>query len=84
MGIGKPALVAGITPPVSSTAVEPLTAGDIVILEISAATRAPPCDRHRLRFLPPYSPDLNPIEQVFAKLKASLRHKVERRGHRFG
>ena len=28
---------------------------------------------HRL-FLPPYSPDLNPIEQVFAKLKHWLRH----------
>jgi len=27
----------------------------------------------RLVFLPPYSPDLNPIEQVFAKLKAMLR-----------
>ena len=27
----------------------------------------------RLIFLPPYSPDLNPIEQVFAKLKAALR-----------
>ena len=27
----------------------------------------------RLLFLPKYSPDLNPIEQVFAKLKASLR-----------
>src|SRR5262249_39816707 len=26
-----------------------------------------------LRYLPPYSPDLNPIEQVFAKLKALLR-----------
>lgn len=26
-----------------------------------------------LRLLPPYSPDLNPIEQVFAKLKAFLR-----------
>jgi transposase len=26
-----------------------------------------------LRFLPPYSPDLNPIEQAFAKLKAFLR-----------
>ena len=31
-----------------------------------------------LRFLPPYSPDLNPIEQVFAKLKALLRHAAER------
>ena len=27
----------------------------------------------QLRFLPPYSPDLNPIEQAFAKLKALLR-----------
>jgi len=27
----------------------------------------------KLIFLPPYSPDLNPIEQVFAKLKALLR-----------
>ena len=26
-----------------------------------------------LLYLPPYSPDLNPIEQAFAKLKASLR-----------
>jgi transposase len=29
-------------------------------------------------FLPPYSPDLNPIEQVFAKLKALLRKAQER------
>ena len=27
----------------------------------------------RLLYLPPYSPDFNPIEQVFAKLKARLR-----------
>jgi transposase len=27
----------------------------------------------RLRFLPPYSPDFNPIELAFAKLKAFLR-----------
>jgi transposase len=27
----------------------------------------------RLLFLPPYSPDLNPIKQAFAKLKAALR-----------
>jgi transposase len=32
----------------------------------------------RLRFLPPYSPDLNPIEQVFAKLKTLLRKAQER------
>jgi transposase len=32
----------------------------------------------RLFFLPPYSPDLNPIEQVFAKLKTLLRKAAER------
>ena len=31
-----------------------------------------------LRFLPPYSPDLNPIEQVFSKLKTLLRKAEER------
>ena len=32
----------------------------------------------KLFFLPPYSPDLNPIEQAFAKLKALLRKAQER------
>jgi transposase len=31
-----------------------------------------------LLYLPPYSPDLNPIEQVFAKLKAMLRKTAAR------
>src|SRR5260370_41729910 len=31
-----------------------------------------------LRYLPPYSPDLNPIEQSFAKVKAVLRKAQER------
>ena len=34
-----------------------------------------------LRFLPPYSPDFNPIEQAFAKLKAHLRKAAERTIH---
>ena len=32
----------------------------------------------KLLFLPPYSPDLNPIEQVFAKLKLLMRKANER------
>jgi transposase len=37
-------------------------------------TRAVFCSLGARRiFLPPYSPDLDPIEQVFAKLKAALR-----------
>ena len=31
-----------------------------------------------LRFLPPYSPDLNPIEKAFSRLKAMLRKARER------
>ena len=31
-----------------------------------------------LMFLPPYSPDFNPIEQVFAKIKALLRKAATR------
>lgn len=31
-----------------------------------------------VRFLPPYSPDLNPIEMAFAKLKSHLRHEAAR------
>ena len=32
----------------------------------------------RLLYLPPYSPDFNPIEQLFAKLNALLRKAAER------
>ena len=32
----------------------------------------------RLRFLPPYSPDFNPIEMAFANMKALLRKAAER------
>jgi Transposase and inactivated derivatives len=32
----------------------------------------------KLFFLPPYSPDLSPIEQVFSKLKRLLRKANER------
>ena len=42
----------------------------------------------RLLFLPPYSPDLNPIEQVFAKLKTLLRkaapRSIDATWHRIG
>lgn len=32
----------------------------------------------RLVFLPPYSPDLNPIEQLFAKIKHAMRNAMSR------
>jgi transposase len=37
----------------------------------------------RLVFLPKYSPDLNPIEQVFAKLKAHVRNAARAPSTRF-
>ena len=44
----------------------------------SAIRRAIRAAGAHLLFLPPYSPDLNPIEQVFAKRKTLLRKAEER------
>ena len=61
-----------------------LRPGDIVIMDNLAAHKVAGiakaiADRGaELRFLPPCSPDLNPIEQAFAKLKALLRKAAER------
>lgn len=61
-----------------------LRPGDIVILDNLSSHKKPAIRRAirakgaRLLFLPPYSPDLNPIEQVFAKLKHLLRKAAER------
>ncbi len=46
--------------------------------ESKAVRRAIRATGAKLLFLPPYSPDLNPIEQLFAKLKALLRKAAER------
>jgi transposase len=60
-----------------------LIAGDIVILDnlgghkSKAARQAIRATGARLVFLPPYSPDLNLIEQVFAKLKHWMRNAAE-------
>jgi len=61
-----------------------LRPGDIVIMDNlgshkGAAVRAAiEAVGAHLLYLPPYSPDLNPIEQVFAKLKALLRKAAAR------
>jgi transposase len=68
---------------VKQVLVPTLRRGDVVIMDnlrshkgkaIRAAIRAAGA---KLLFLPPYSPDLNPIEQLFAKLKALLRKACE-------
>ncbi len=64
---------------VAQNLVPTLEAGDIVIMDNlgshkgRAVRNAIRATGAHLLFLPPYSPDLNPIEQVFAKLKALLR-----------
>ena len=61
-----------------------LRPGDIVIIDNLGSHKAKAVRKvirsvgARLFFLPPYSPDLNPIEQVFAKLKTLLRKAAER------
>lgn len=61
-----------------------LRPGDVVILDnlgshwtagVREAVEAAGC---RLLYLPPYSPDLNPIENAFSKLKRLLRSAAER------
>ena len=69
---------------VEQVLVPTLKEGDIVVLDnlgshrgagVRSMIRAAGA---RVFFLPPYSPDLNPIEQVFAKLKQLLRKAAER------
>jgi len=61
-----------------------LAPGDVVVLDNLAAHKvdgvrqAIAATGASLLYLPPYSPDLNPIEQLFAKLKALLRKAAAR------
>ena len=60
-----------------------LKLGDTVILDnlsaaLSGVREAVEAAGARLLYLPAYSPDFNPIEQLFAKLKALLRTAAAR------
>jgi transposase len=69
---------------VEQVLVPTLTPGDIVIMDnlpahkSAAVRRAIEAVGAELRLLPPYSPDFNPIENAFAKLKALLRKAAVR------
>ena len=71
---------------VDKVQVPTLKPGDIVVMANLPAHRSAAVREaiHRvgaeLRFLPPYSPDLNPIEMAFSKFKA--RPQAPRRPHR--
>lgn len=62
-----------------------LKPGDIVIADnlpshtVAGVREAIESTGATLRYLPPYSPDLNPIEKLFAKLKTLLRKAAKRR-----
>jgi transposase len=64
---------------VEQVLVPTLRSGDIVILDnlgshkVAGVREAIEAAGASMMYLPPYSPDLNPIEQVFGKLKALLR-----------
>ena len=61
-----------------------LRPGDTLILDNLATHKVPSVARllsacgAQVRYLPPYSPDLNPMEQAIAKLKAHLRQAAAR------
>ena len=61
-----------------------LRPGDVVIMDnlashkVSGICEAIEAVGAKLVYLPPYSPDFNPIEQVFAKLKTLLRSAAAR------
>jgi transposase len=69
---------------VDQSLVPELKPGDIVIMDNLSSHKSPAVRvaieavGAELRFLPPYSPDFNPIEKAFAKLKALLRKAAER------
>jgi transposase len=64
---------------VEQVLVPALRPGDVIVLDNLAVHKQPEIRAAieaagaHVRFLPPYSPDFNPIEQAFAKLKAFLR-----------
>ena len=69
---------------VNQVLVPELTPGDIVVMDNLSSHKgtgvreAIEAAGATLRYLPPYSPDFNPIENAFAKLKALLRKAAER------
>jgi transposase len=61
-----------------------LSEHDVVVMDNLSSHKGPRVEQlieavgAELRYLPPYSPDMNPIEKAFSKLKAFLRKIAER------
>jgi transposase len=77
--LGQPINAISFRAYVEQFLVPSLRPGDIVVMDNLSSHKGKAIRRAirgagaKLIFLPPYSPDLNPIEQVFAKLKTLLR-----------
>jgi len=69
---------------VEQVLVPELSPGDIVVMDnlsahkVTGIRQAIEAAGARLLYLPPYSPDFNPIEMAFSKLKALLRRAAAR------
>jgi transposase len=69
---------------VAKVLIPELRHGDVVVMDNLSSHKGPRVRQlieaagAQLRYLPPYSPDFNPIENAFAKLKALLRKAAER------
>jgi transposase len=69
---------------VEKVLVPELRSGDIVVMDNLSSHKGPRVRQMieaagaQLMFLPPYSPDFNPIENAFSKLKAGLRKAAQR------
>ena len=69
---------------VNKVLVPELTTGDIVVMDNLSSHKGTRVREMieaagaKLLYLPPYSPDFNPIEMAFSKLKALLRKAAER------
>ncbi len=74
-------------PYVEQVLVPELRPGDTVVMDNLSSHKSPvvrdwiEAAGASLLYLPPYSPDFNPIEQAFSKLKAHLRKAAERTIH---
>lgn len=69
---------------VAKVLVPELRPGEVVVMDNLSSHKGPKVREMieaagaELRYLPPYSPDFNPIEMAFSKLKALLRKAAER------
>ena len=69
---------------VAKVLIPELRPGDIIVMDNLSSHKGPRVRQMidaagaQLRYLPPYSPDFNPIENAFAKLKALQRKAAER------